>query len=248
MRQTVTYGVLGEYLKVHPHHELSQVLRYIRDEICAIYNSPSITSIVIGKNTDRPSDGFFVESLDGLTEDEILHKYEQFRDEAFMYTDWDDLLSQLDLKPLQVTDQDLDREAEEYNRFIERSGGRGEQVQHRLLKDFIAAQPQIIGIDALGKPTTEYLFKSDDRCDILVELFGQCAAIIEIKVGQRGELVKGIYQLVKYGALLVAERGHGQPYPVELHLVAYTIPSDISDFAEKFAITCHCVPGKQVHA
>lgn len=250
MRQTVTYGELAEYLQVHPHHQLSHILRYIRGEICAVYNSPGITSIVISKNTDRPGDGFFVESLDGLSEDQILLKYEQFRDEAFMYTGWDDLLLSLGLKPISASGHDLDQEAKEYNHFIERTGGRssGEQSRHHKLKEFIAAHPQMIGISALKKPVMENEFLSGDRCDILVELFDQCAAIIEIKVDQRGELVKGIYQLVKYGALLEAERGHGQPYPVELHLVAYTIPSDISDFAKKFAITCHCIPEKQVHA
>jgi len=250
MRQTVSYGELGEYLKVHPHLELSHVLRYIRDEICAVYNSPSITSIVVGKYTNRPGDGFFVESLDGLTEDEIQHKYEQFRDEAFIYTGWDDLLSRLGLKSLPATVDGLDKEAKEYNDLMGRTrgGSGGEQEQHRLLKQFIAAQPQRIGISALKKPITEYVFLSDDRCDILIELFGDRVAIIEIKVGQRGELVKGIYQLVKYGALLEAERGHGEAYPVDLYLVAYLILPDICDFAKKFGIMCHCILEEQVHS
>jgi hypothetical protein len=117
----------------------------------------------------------------------------------------------------------------------------------RMLKEYITAHLHTIGISALKKPVVEKEFLSGDRFDIFVELFGQCAAIIEIKVGQRGEVVKGIYQLVKYGALLVAERGHGEPYPVNLYLIAYTIPNDICDFAKKFDITCLEIPEERVN-
>jgi hypothetical protein len=247
-RQTVTYGELGEFLQIHPHAEVPHILTYIRDQICEPLGYPRLTAIVISKNSKRVRDGFFKEDIAGLSEDEIQQKYEQFRDVTFSFPRWDDLLDQLGLKPLPATDQDLDREAEEYNQVMERSGGGsgGEQVQHQLLKEYIATYPQKICISALGNPTIEYEFISADRCDILIELVGERSAIIEIKIGQRGELVKGIYQLVKYGALLEAERGHGEPYPVELHLVAYSIPPDISDFAKKFGITCHCIPEDQV--
>jgi len=248
-RQTVTYGELGAHLNRH-HHSLSPMLRYIRDQICNPQGYPSLTALVISKNTHRTMDGFFKEDVTDLSEDEKQQKYEQFRDNTFQFTKWEELLFKLGLEPLTASEEDLDREAEEYNHLMEQNGGGsgGEQEQHHLLKEFIAAHSQKIGISALKKPVMENEFLSGDRCDILVELFGQCAAIIEIKVGQRGELVKGIYQLVKYGALLEAERGHGQPYPVELHLVAYSIPPDISDFAKKFDITCHCIPEIQVHA
>lgn len=247
-RQTVTYSELGEFLGVNPHTVLPHVLGFIRDQICDPQGYPRINAIVISKNTKQPGHGFLPEGVGGLTEDEIRNKYEQFRDAAFTFPGWDDLLSRLGLEPLPATYEDLDKEAEEYNQLMERTGGRsgGEQEAHRLLKQFIAAQPHKIGLSALKKPVLEYKLLSGDRCDILLELFDNRAAVIEIKVGQRGELVKGIYQLIKYGALVKAERGHGDAYPVELYLVAYSIPADICEFAKKFGIHSYAIPEKQV--
>jgi hypothetical protein len=59
-------------------------------------------------------------------------------------------------------------------------------------------------------------------------------------------LVKGICQLVKYQALLAAERGHGSSYPVDIYLGVYSFPEDIPGFARKFGIVCHIVAEKAV--
>ncbi len=47
--------------------------------------------------------------------------------------------------------------------------------------------------------------------------------MVEIKNGDPGELVKGIYQAVKYRALMQDEKGHGNPALVDAILVAYSI-------------------------
>ena len=61
-------------------------------------------------------------------------------------------------------------------------------------------------------------------------------AVVEVKNGERGELVKGVYQAVKYRALMEAEKGHGESYPVKAILVAFEIPEDIAAFAEKLGV------------
>jgi hypothetical protein len=66
-------------------------------------------------------------------------------------------------------------------------------------------------------------------------------AVVEIKNGERRELVKGIYQAIKYRALMVAEKGHGENYPVSAHLAAYDIPDDIVALAGKFKIQWHII-------
>ena len=141
-QQTVTYGELGKYLHRH-HHTLSHFLGFIRDQICDPQGYPSLTALVVSKYTHRPSDGFFKEGVNGFSEDEKQQKFEQYCDDIFSFQGWDGLLGQLGLNPLPATDQDLDREAEEYNRLIARTGGEsgGEQDQHRLLKEYIAIQP-----------------------------------------------------------------------------------------------------------
>jgi hypothetical protein len=242
MRQTVSYKKIADIINVNPHTELPSILGYIRDSICDPLGMPRINAIVVNATTGKPGDGFIPEGAGGLTEDEKRKLYERFQDEAFLYQGWDKLLQELNLEPVKVSFADLDQEAQQYIEVMARTGNTGgEQEAHRKLKDFIARSPQFIGIPALKQPEKEHLFYSDDRCDILIELFGNQSAIVEIKVRQRGELVKGIYQLVKYRALLEAERTHGGTLPIELHLVAYDIPQDIQEFAGKFNISSHVI-------
>jgi hypothetical protein len=65
--------------------------------------------------------------------------------------------------------------------------------------------------------------------------------VVEIKNGEIGELVKGVYQAIFQRALLQAEKGHGNSCQVDAILVAYEIPADISFFAAKFGIRCRII-------
>ncbi len=236
MRMTVTYKELANKVGVH-HRTIPWLLGNIRDTICKPRNLPLINSIVVNKKTKEPGHNYLPEGTDP---EENKRELESLQAQVFEYTTWDDLLLELGIQSIPAEVPNLDKEAREYNEIMARQGGEGgEQDEHRRLKDLIASRPQLINISAMQQADTEHLFLSADRCDILIELFGNSAAIVEIKVRQRGELVKGIYQLVKYRALLEAERTHGGTYPVELHLVAYDIPQDIQDFAKKFNISCH---------
>ena len=239
-RKTVSYKKIAAIINVNPHTELNHILGYIRDTICDPQGLPRINAIVVSGTKGEPGDGFIPEGAKNLPKEEKTRLFEKFRDEVFLYEDWGKLLIELGLNPITATEDDLDEEARRYNEIIERKGGGcGEQEEHRSLKEYIAKQPQTIGITALKKPKMEHPFLSADRCDVLIELFGNRAAIVEIKVRHRGELVKGIYQLVKYRALFEAEKTHGGSYPVDLHLVAYEIPPEVKSLAEKFEIQCH---------
>jgi len=75
---------------------------------------------------------------------------------------------------------------------------------------------------------------------VIFELSGDTYAVIEIKNGDEGdgELIKGVYQAVKYRALMEAEKGHGKPVKVRAFLVAYGVTKDVEDLASKFGIPC----------
>lgn len=245
LRKTVTYKTIAEIINVNPHTELPGILGYIRDTFCDPGGFPRINAIVINARTGKPGDGFIPEGAGHLSDDLKQQKYEQFRDEAFLFENWNDLLNSLNLEPVSGLDRDFDEEVREYNKILSKRGGEGgEGKEHLQLKEYLATYPQNIGIQAIKRPEKEHEFPSMDKCDILVELNGNRSAIIEVKVRLRGELIKGIYQLVKYRALLEAEKTHGGSYPVELHLAAYDIPKDIQEFARKFDITCHVISEK----
>ena len=80
-----------------------------------------------------------------------------------------------------------------------------------------------------------------DFGDVVFDIGKGNWAVAEIKNGQQGELVKGVYQAIKYQALLKAEKGQGRPCSVDAVLVAYNIPSEIQFFAAQFGIRCRII-------
>ncbi len=86
------------------------------------------------------------------------------------------------------------------------------------------------------------LFASGDRCDVVFDLDGSGGAVVEVKDGEHdGELVRGVYQAVKYRALMEAEKGQGSEYPVRAFLVAYRMPDYISQLGSRFDVDCRRV-------
>ena len=243
LREVITYEKLARISGLPHHRPLNNVLGYIRDEICLPRGYPRINSIVVNKTTHEPGESFLENGTSNLTADEYKARFHEERDKAILFAGWNDLLKELGLTPVQSSETELDVEAREYNLAMSRrGGGGGEGLKNKELKLFIARKPQLIDLSALKTPTTEYSFPSADVCDVLVDLVDGSYAIIEIKVGDiDGELVKGIYQLIKYKALLIAEKGHGQDIPVQIHLVAYRVPDDVNAFACKFGIRCHVI-------
>ncbi len=239
-RKIHTYGEMAAKIDVH-HRVLNNVLGFIRDEICIPNKLPFINAIVINADTRLPGDSWLPEGTSHLSADEYKHEFEKFRDEVFAYPDWEVLLNKLGLQPVEPTPEDLDQRGLAYTEFLERRGGGGEAEGHLQLKEYIAAHPQEIGLNPAGLAQKEFLFIAGDRADILFNLGVDGWAVVEIKNGDVGELVKGVYQLVKYRALLQAQEGHGSPILVHTVLVAYEIPSEISMFASKFGIRCRIV-------
>ena len=239
-RKIVTYPELTDQLGKHPHIS-AHILRYIRDEICIPRGLPLISAIVVHKNTLSPGDGFLPEGAAHLTQAEKKQKYEELRDQVFAFRGWEDLLIDLGLAQAPVTPEELDEEGRQYNEMMERTGGGGEDEPHQLLKEYIANHPERLGLLKAHPGQMEYKFISGDVGDVVFELDNRCV-VAEIKNGMRGELVKGVYQAIKYRALLTAEKGKGSPYLVSAWLVAYEIPEDIADFARLFDIRCLKVP------
>lgn len=237
--KTPTYRELADKIGVH-HRVMNRILAYIRDDICIQRGLPLITCIVVSQATGLPGDEWLPQGTSHLTSEEYRQEFERFRDQVFAYKGWDSLLKELDMTPLEPTVESLDERGRTYSEYIERTGS-GEGEDHRKLKEFVAAHPEAIGLAAESAAQMEYLFIAGDRADIIFGTGLDTWAVVEIKNGEIGELVKGVYQAIKYLALLQAEKGHGLSVQVDAFLVAYEIPADISLFAAKFGIRCRII-------
>jgi hypothetical protein len=204
--KTPTYGELASKIGVH-HRVLSHVLGYIRDEIIIPRGLPLINAIVVNGNTGLPGESWLPQGTSHLIGEEYQREYIKYRDQVLAYKGWDALLKELDLPSVEPTFENLDDRGRAYSEFIERTDGR-ESEDHLKLKEFIAAHPEVIGLPAESATQMEYLFVSGDRADIIIGIGPDSWAVVEIKNWEIGDLVKGVYQAIKYRALLQAEKGH----------------------------------------
>jgi hypothetical protein len=82
-----------------------------------------------------------------------------------------------------------------------------ESKEHKELKEWVSTHPEILGIKALlADGTCEWVFPSADRPDVLFE-HDSLSIVVEVKSSRSADsdLERGIYQCIKYRALMRAD-------------------------------------------
>jgi hypothetical protein len=244
-RKTITYGELANLLAIGTR-QVAWVAGYIRDEICKPRNLPLLNCLIVNKTTGFPGESWHGPRIQHLSKRKRIELYERFRDEVFAYADWEKLLNELKIAPLKRDANTLFEEAEAYNEVLSRRGGAGESNDHRRLKDFVFSHPHLLGLHPVNS-LQEMQLPSGDEIDVAFNCTkGRPRWVaVEVKVGERGELVKGVFQAIKYRALLEAFKGYGTAR-VQSFLVAYSIPQDIAKLAESYEIETRVIPRTEI--
>lgn len=99
----------------------------------------------------------------------------------------------------------LDKEERIIRKGIFGFGGEGEH--HLQLKEFIYNNPQYIGISDYVERDMEHILLSGDKIDVWFKLTDGSEIAIEIKskISSDADILRGLYQCVKYKAILNAE-------------------------------------------
>lgn len=177
---------------------------------------PPLSALVRSKDTDLPSDGFdyVCKGYENLTQEEKKDKVYSFNKQASKY-DWDWVLKDLGLDPTPIMHS---TQIEDIRKSLPQRGSRGESDEHKKLKKSILDSPQSLGLRLRGlqlhDSETEYILLSNDRLDILLRYkdphTGMIKQYIAVEVKPSGtddkEVLRGIFQCVKYKAVLDAER------------------------------------------
>ena len=163
---------------------------------------PTLNALVKTPKEGIPSDGFdFVyPNYNGLTLSEKLVFVAGINEKALNYQKWDWVLDQLGLQPSKIiTEQELEA--------ISVHGGGGEGKEHKAIKEYVYKHPESLGITGVTRKETEHPLPSGDRLDVYFET-SDCRYAIEVKpsTSPDDDITRGIFQCVKYRAILEAIR------------------------------------------
>jgi hypothetical protein len=211
VHRTLTYGDLGRITGDH-HRSFRAAFGVIHDWIEDFAEKEEtealpIAIIVVQQGKSIPGPGAIRWRLrvHGLPNDvsqpvvEALFKEE--RHKIFEYSQWKSILQAHNLQPYIPQKRPID---EVTKKLIEQQhGGAPESLAHRRLKLFISKNPKEAGLDSSCKlEGVEYVFPSLDRVDVMFSHLGNLYSVeVKSEDVNEDELVKGLYQAVKYRAL-----------------------------------------------
>ncbi len=167
---------------------------------------PHIQSLVINKQgplTGLPDEGIreFWPKYPDLSKQEKLNKVHTEYNRILEFgSRWNKVLSDLGLEIIKSANQD--------DLYSKRAFGRtGESPEHLALKNYVCSHSELVGAGNNDKGYIEYSFPSLDTVDVLFKSPNRWIAV-EVKScisdNYRGDFERGIYQCVKYRALLEA--------------------------------------------
>ncbi len=199
MRVVVSYGkvleVVGQAL-----NELSQEWK---EEI------PPLTILIVNGQNGEPSygvDGFLkryvtISSSENLTPHNRSAMIERATNAVHNYSRWDDVASYFGVE---VPEELSESEPILLPKPTPIMGG--ESKAHLALKNFVAEHPELFSsYGDFGKGTIEFRLDSGDEVDVLFQNDEQTLAVeVKTDTASQGELTRGIFQCVKYRAVLRA--------------------------------------------
>jgi len=166
---------------------------------------PLINFIVINKSEEIPGSGVeeFIEysNFQFLNKSQKRKVVDKILTDIYVYKDWYWVLSELNLKPLETDfDQKLKKRRPHY-------GKGGESQQHKDFKNYIADNPKLFGLSSKLNGITEYELPSMDLIDVVFKNKDEIIGI-EVKsfISNSADIQRGLFQCVKYKALLEAEQ------------------------------------------
>lgn len=160
---------------------------------------PTPNGLVCNASSGIPSDGLgYVtkEAYEDMPKEDRVIFIRQLNSVAIHYNKWDWVLAQLGLKPA-ISQTDI-----EAIRSGKVPGFGGEGAEHKALKEYVASHPKLVG--AKGKGETEHILLSGDRLDVW---FPDSQIAVEVKpsTSPDSDVLRGLFQCVKYKATLDAE-------------------------------------------
>lgn len=209
--ETIYYGELSDEMNMPNHRNLNFVLGSIGTSLTALGKEwgediPPLQALVVNRATGMPGEGFGRELVDptvlaGVSARTRKQVVAGMLTAVFTYPKWKQVLAHFGAS------------AEPNNRLlVERMTdvqmhGAGESTAHRALKERIAGDPAMVDVSGSVVEThVEYRLPTGDEIDVLFRLRNGGVVAVEVKshLSPEEDLARGVFQCVKYDALLNA--------------------------------------------
>ncbi len=201
---------------------IGQIFKRLSEE--SKENVPLLNALVINQQSKRPSDGLgiVIEGYDQLDEEEQIEEAKRRNNQAYAYKNWPWVLNALGLLPFTESNE---------NKIRKKAFKKGESEgpYHKALKEYILNHPKEFSIINVKSKENEHVLLSGDRLDVYFKLKDGKQIVVEVKsrISDDADVLRGLYQCVKYKAVLSAEcQAHGQNANVDAFLVTENELSD----------------------
>ena len=263
--KTITYGQLdseivrrglGHHVMAvkygYPAGAVGSALIEIEDRLGE--SIPPLNALVVNGKTNLPGKGVNYhldhyshpkKRVAKMNDREKQAVVEEIQADIFAYAYWGDVLDECGLKRIKGK-VELDPEADEIS--TPKRGGwssEPESEQHIALKEYVSKNPQSIGLPAKNsKGKVEYLFASADCADVVFQTTNSfVAAEVKSIISNKADLNRGLFQAVKYQALLRAEQKSRleAPSAYGVLVVESNLPDDLQNLADVLGIKVYVV-------
>ena len=196
-------GIANPRTLNHPLGSIGRALQHLEKR----WNRPvpPIQALVINKSSGCPGEGFSPHTQDArdfkrLTRRERQLILNDMLKDIWFFPDWDHVLDELELPRAPAVELPPADE-------ISPRGDGGEGAEHKHLKEAVSVNPQWIGLPKrLGPGKIETDLRSGDSIDVFFFDSKQRIAV-EVKGASApdGEIIRGLFQCIKYEAVLDAQ-------------------------------------------
>ena len=207
--KTIFYADLAVELKMPYALNLNFVLGSIGQSILQLARErgeeiPPIQCLVINQTDGLPGEGvgFFIGKavFKQMSMRQRRTVVDGLLQKIFAYPKWDSVLEAFSMKPAAMDFSKIVRNA------ASGGPGGGESEDHKRLKVHVANHAAILGLRAnVARGVNEYGLPSGDELDVLFRQGDEWIAVeVKSKISDDPDLVRGLFQCVKYQAVLEA--------------------------------------------